>query len=54
MRVVAATNRDLGAMAEAGLFRSDLFFRLRVVEIEIPPRRARGPEDIVDPRTSST
>ena len=48
VRIVAATNRDLAAMANAGQFRSDLYFRLRVVEIEIPPLRARGDDDIVD------
>ncbi len=47
VRLVAATNRDLAAMSNAGHFRSDLYFRLRVVEIEIPPLRARG-EDILD------
>ena len=47
VRLVAATNRDLAGMAASNQFRSDLYFRLRVVEIEIPPLRARG-EDILD------
>ena len=45
VRLVAATNRDL---ANSEQFRSDLYFRLRVVEIEIPPLRERGGDDIVD------
>ena len=48
VRIVAATNRDLASMVASGNFRGDLYFRLRVVEIEIPPLRARGDEDIVD------
>jgi Nif-specific regulatory protein len=48
VRIVAATNRDLAAMSSANQFRSDLYFRLRVVEISIPPLRERGGDDISD------
>ncbi len=41
-RLVAATNRDLEAMARAGEFREDLLFRLRTVEVALPPLRERG------------
>jgi transcriptional regulator with GAF, ATPase, and Fis domain len=47
VRVIAATNRDLEKEVSAGRFRHDLFFRLRVLEIVVPPLRRR-PEDILE------
>ena len=46
VRVVAATNKDLKSAVEGGEFRGDLFFRLAVFPIEVPPLRDRG-DDIV-------
>ena len=46
LRLVTATHRDLDAAVESGVFRLDLLYRLRVVEINIPPLRER-PEDLL-------
>ena len=45
VRIIASTNRDLPAMIAAGTFRGDLFYRLNVLTLEIPPLRAHA-EDI--------
>jgi two-component system response regulator HydG len=41
-RIVCATNRDLEAEIESGRFRSDLYYRINVIRIDLPPLRARG------------
>ena len=47
VRLVAATHRDLAKLVQANQFREDLFFRIHVMEINLPPLRDRG-EDIIE------
>lgn len=46
VRIVCATHRNLEQAVSAGKFREDLYYRVRVVEIDLPPLRDRGPEEI--------
>ncbi len=47
VRVISATNRDLESSVEDGKFREDLFFRVNVVQIELPLLRARGTDSLL-------
>ncbi len=47
VRVIAATNRDLASMVQQGTFRLDLFYRLNIINISIPPLRERK-DDLID------
>lgn len=46
VRIVCATHRDLETAITEGKLRDDLYYRMRVVEIEVPPLRERGPDEI--------
>jgi DNA-binding NtrC family response regulator len=47
VRIIAATHRDLKAMVSRGEFRQDLYFRLNVVRVCVPPLRERGPDILI-------
>ena len=46
VRVICATHRDLKKAVREGRFREDLYYRIRVVEVIVPPLRERGAEEI--------
>lgn len=46
VRILSATHRDLGQMVQEGLFRQDLYYRINVIDLQIPPLRLRG-NDII-------
>jgi two-component system, NtrC family, response regulator AtoC len=46
-RILSATHRDLDSRVESGLFREDLYYRLNVLQLDLPPLRARGSDVLV-------
>jgi transcriptional regulator with PAS, ATPase and Fis domain len=51
VRIITATNKDLMEMVEKGTFRDDLFYRLNVINIKLPPLRDRGDDILLLTRT---
>ncbi len=47
VRILSATNRDLEAALEEGRFREDLYFRIDVIQLDVPPLRARGTDVLI-------
>ncbi|MFZ5433097.1 MAG: sigma-54-dependent transcriptional regulator [Calditrichota bacterium] len=47
VKILAATNKDLGTLVQKGTFREDLFFRLNIINISVPPLRERGDDILV-------
>ncbi len=47
VRVITATNRELAAMMAEGKFREDLFYRINVIALPLPPLRERGPDEVL-------